>query len=353
MGLSSRSQYRHCRLRGTVQRMLGSHKMNREPRRRPSNQAIRPVAWYSLPYWAYRTAVFDWRNYRADRRPLTWRRISCSWRPKLARPIFLIGAPRTGTTFLGRCLGELPEISYHFEPIATKLAARCVYEYIWDTAKCQRFYRRVYTWLLRIHLDGDLVFAEKTPRNAFIVSFLNHCFPDARFIHILRDGRDAALSLSERPWLQAAEEASLRRETGGYRYGPFARFWVEADRRDEFETTSDIRRCIWSWRRHTQAALASGAELPPEQYHELRYESMVTDPQATADALLDFLDIRQEQSRASFHQALAGANCDSVGRWRNHLSEGALEEITVEAGSLLRSLGYSVTTGTEGHGRAV
>lgn len=327
--------------------------MNLEPRHRPSNQAIRPIAWYGLPYWAYRTAVFDWRHYRADRRPLTWRRIVRSFRPDLARPIFLIGAPRTGTTFLGACLGALPEVSYHFEPIATKAAARCVYESIWSTAKSQRFYRLVYAWLMRIHLDGDIVFADKTPRNAFIVAFLYYCFPDARFIHILRDGRDAAFSLSQRPWLQAVQAASLRREPGGYRYGPFARFWVEAERRDEFEATSDIHRCIWSWRRHTQAALASGAELPAEQYHELRYETMVTDPQATADALLDFLDIQKEQSRALFHEALAGANANSVGRWRDNLSEGALEEITAEAGSLLCSLGYSVDSGAEGHGSAV
>ena len=327
--------------------------MNLEPRHRPSNQAIRPIAWYGLPYRAYRTAVFDRRNYRAGRRPLTWRRILCSLRVELARPIFLIGAPRSGTTFLGACLGVLPEVSYHFEPIATKAAARCVYEHIWNTEKCIRYYRRVYAWLMRIHLDGDLVFADKTPRNAFIVSFLYHCFPDARFIHIVRDGRDAALSLSERPWLQATQAASLRRETGGYRYGPFPRFWVETDRHDEFESTSDIHRCIWSWRRHTQAALASGAELPAEQYRELRYETMVKDPQTIADALLDFLDIQKELSRTLFHEALAGANANSVGRWRDKLSEGALEEISAEAGSLLRTLGYSIDAGEEGHGRAV
>ena len=44
--------------------------------------------------------------------------------PRLHRPIFIIGAPRSGTTFLGSCLGRMPEVSYHFEPRLTKAAAR-------------------------------------------------------------------------------------------------------------------------------------------------------------------------------------------------------------------------------------
>ncbi len=48
--------------------------------------------------------------------------------PRLHRPVFVIGAPRSGTTFLGSCLGRLPFMSYHFEPRLTKAPARCVYE---------------------------------------------------------------------------------------------------------------------------------------------------------------------------------------------------------------------------------
>src|SRR5947207_79174 len=43
--------------------------------------------------------------------------------PRLHRPIFIIGAPRSGTTFLGDCIGRMPEVSYHFEPRLTKAAA--------------------------------------------------------------------------------------------------------------------------------------------------------------------------------------------------------------------------------------
>ena len=46
--------------------------------------------------------------------------------------ILILGAPRSGTTFLGSCIGALAEVSYHFEPRVTKAAARQVYERLFN-----------------------------------------------------------------------------------------------------------------------------------------------------------------------------------------------------------------------------
>src|SRR5215213_3928585 len=48
--------------------------------------------------------------------------------PRLSEPVFVLGAPRSGTTFLGSRLGLVSEFSYHFEPRLTKAAARHVYD---------------------------------------------------------------------------------------------------------------------------------------------------------------------------------------------------------------------------------
>src|SRR6266702_2334971 len=117
--------------------------------------------------------------------------------PRLHRPIFIIGAPRSGTTFLGNSLGRLPGISYHFEPRLTKAAARCVYEGSWTARRGGTVFRLSYGALLLAALDGGYRFAEKNPENSFIVPFLAEEFPDAQFVHIVRDGRDAAVSHAE------------------------------------------------------------------------------------------------------------------------------------------------------------
>ncbi|MEM9400825.1 MAG: sulfotransferase [Verrucomicrobiota bacterium] len=286
------------------------------------------------------TAKIDRGRYRKKERSFSLDRLVHLPTPNLKKSIFIIGAPRSGTTFLGESLSSIPEISYHHEPIATKFAARYVYEKKWDFEKAKSFYRRVYSLLMMQHLDADLCFAEKTPRNCFLIDFLAWAFPDSQFIHIIRDGRDVALSHSKKPWLQAAQATSGKIEPGGYPYGPSPRFWVETGRENEFESTSDIHRCIWSWRRFTESALASISQLPPNRYHELRYESLVNAPSKEAECLLDFLSINSPQSRSLFLQAIAQASPSSVGQWQKELSSEQLEKIDLEAGSLLRQLNY-------------
>jgi hypothetical protein len=309
---------------------------------RPSESPnVRPITWRSLPGLARWTASEDRRLYVSKGRPLSPRRIAATVTPALKRPIFVVGAPRSGTTFLGDSIGALPSVSYHFEPIATKAAARYVFDASWGERRARAFYRSTYGWLLRQHLDADLRFVEKTPQNSFVVPFLARAFPDAQFIHIIRDGRDVALSYSKEPWLQAASLGSDRWEPGGYRWGPYARFWVERERVDEFESTSDLHRCIWAWRRFTEAALAAGADLSSAHYLELRYEDVVTEPGAAAELLLEFLGEYGQDARTALQRALSGARPGSVGRWRNELTTQMRETVEREAGTLLVNLGYT------------
>jgi hypothetical protein len=301
-----------------------------------------PIAWHNLWRWAMLTYKAERRYYsRLGRtRRLTSKRLAASILPSLARPVFIIGAARSGTTFLGDCLGHLPELSYHHEPPATKAAGRYVYEGLWSYRRCRWFFRTVYAWLLRVELDGDLRFCEKTPTNALLIPFLARAFPDAQFVHIIRDGRDASASLYKQPWLRGDTARSGKREPGGYLHGPWAPWWVEKDRVREFETTSDAHRMIWAWRRYTQAALRDGPPLGPARYHELRYETLVTDPRGEATRILDFLGITRASSRAAFLAAADRASEGSLGSWRRTFSEAEMAQIEADSGTLLRSLGY-------------
>lgn len=304
------------------------------------HQSPDPVTTADLLRWGVLTLRRDWRQYDAAPRPLTAERLRASLAPSLRRPVFVVGAPRSGTSFLGRCLGALPELSYHFEPAATQRAAQYVYLDQWPFERARRFYRTAYRWLLRLHLDGDLRYADKSPRNCFLLSFLHQAFPDAQFIHIIRDGRDAALSHSKKPWMQAAAAASGEQGVGGHAFGPYARFYIEADRARAFEATSDYHRCIWTWRRHVEHALHAKEQLPASQYHEIRYEGLVRTPTEEGHRLLDYLGIAAPASRRRLLDRAQTAHADSVGAWRDELSDVQRQTAQEEAGTLLRTLGY-------------
>ena len=302
---------------------------------------VKELRWYNLWRWILHTAVISRRTYEGSSRPWTRERLRALLHPSLDRPLFIVGAPRSGTTFLGSCIARLPEVSYHFEPILTKAAARYVYERRWPRARARRIYRMTYAGLLRLVGDPDLRFAEKTPRNCFIMPFLAETFPGAQFVHILRDGRDAALSRREKQWVRTQQDEAVRYEPGGYPYGPYARFWIERDRVAEYERTSDLHRCIWDWRRHVEAARAAGSDLPDAQYLEVRYETMMHAPAEEGDRILSFLSIVDLPSRTAFLQALAEGHTDSIGRWRASLDEDERNVIDREAGAVLRELGYA------------
>lgn len=320
--------------------------MNRFDRGRQKRKWREPVLrvpvvrWANLPVWMAKTAAVDLRDYD-KRRPLTWGRLRSTFPPRIRQPIFVVGSPRSGTSFLGGCIGAVDSVSYHREPVIMKAVGQHVWRGEWDSRRAQITYGAVYGMLLGLHLAGDLRLADKTPQNVFIAHSLADAFPDARFVHIVRDGRDATVSYLEKPWVRQVYAWTRRRDPGGQPYGPFAPFWIEPERRAEFESTSDLHRAIWVWRRHVQAAREAGQEIDAGRWMEVRYETLQAAPHGEGDRILDFLGVTDLHQRAQLHTALDAADPGSVGRWRGKLDDVALEVIDREAGKLLAELGYT------------
>lgn len=300
-----------------------------------------PIDWRNAMFWL-RETVRNERIHSRDRsNTLTPTRILRMLRPNLDNPVFVIGAPRSGTTFLGQCLSVLPEISYHFEPVVTKAAVRYVAEELWSELRARRLYRSTYALLMRMSKETDLRFCEKTPGNCFIIPFLHRTFKGARFVHIVRDGRDAALSLTKKPWYRNSSAASGKRDPDGYLFGPSRRFWVPPERAREYESTDDLHRCLWLWRAYVDAAIEGSARIPGTDCLLVRYEDLLRTPEQHAIAIADFLDIRDSESRALFSRTLQkNATTDSIGNWRGEFDNQASAMAQDEAGTLLESFGY-------------
>ena len=251
-------------------------------------------------------------------------------------PVFVVGSPRSGTTFLGAALARIPGTSYQFEPVAVKAAVPYIWSGIWPEEKSRRLVTGVHTFLKAIQLEQGRTLIEKTPRNVFIVPQLSRWYPEARFVGLIRDGRDVAASWSQRPWL--ASRFRRRCEPGGYRYGPRPPFWVEPERIEEFATTSTEHRCIWGWRAHTEQWLRVREDLDPGRWLEVRYEELVSEPLRHAEKLAGFLGL-DGPARIRLEAALASARPGSVGAWRTS-PVASDPRALAEAAELLDRLGY-------------
>ena len=241
------------------------------------------------------------------------------------RLVFVIGSPRSGTTFLAGAIGSLPGFVDLGEVAPVKAAVPELAVLSPDEAA--RRLRRILNVSRRVGLVGSVRAVEQTPELAHLVAAIPSAFPESVVVHIIRDGRDVACSLLEKPWLRR-ERAEA--DDAGVPYGSYARFWVEPDRRAEFETASDARRAAWVWRSYVAAAGSA------EDAVAIRYEAMANDPQAAAAALAPRLGVPV----GPLADALTRAHAASIGRYVTDLSADQLADVEAEAAPLLRELGY-------------
>ena len=259
----------------------------------------------------------------------------------LEEPVFILGCPRSGTTYLGNLLEAMPGASYYFEPPILKYYARPVFEGRVSRSQSRRFYRNCCRSLLLIAPGTGPRFVEKNPNHTWVAEALYHAFPDARFVVISRDGRDTALSLSRKPWHLSESAATGKREPGGYLYGPFPHFYIEEHRRDEFLHTSNMHRCAWIWRRHAEQIEHLKQTLPTHCQFHISYENLVLQPAETLGSILDFIDENDERTRRSVFDAARAGHTSSLGRWKKDLKQDDLKIIEREAGQMLERFGYA------------
>jgi len=243
------------------------------------------------------------------------------------RLVFVVGSPRSGTTFTGRALGSLPGFVDLDEVQPWKAAIPKLLGQPEEVVA--RRLRHILQRVRTLGLAGGLRGVEQTPETSFVLAAALRAYPDALAVHVVRDGRDVATSLLERGWL-SAERAGA--DDAGLPFGPYPRFWVEPGREQEFSEVSDATRAAWAWRRYVTAARAV-----PAHTAVVRYEQLVSDPAAAAAPVAERLGADAELVTAAF----ARAHDTSAGRWRRDLTAEQLADVEREAGDALAALGYA------------
>jgi protein-tyrosine sulfotransferase len=177
--------------------------------------------------------------------------------------------------------------------------------------------------------------ADKTPNNIRVIGKLLTWFPNGRFIHLIRDGRDVACSLRNHPKEK-----------------------IENGKIVPSLINRPISECAQRWLDDTSSGLAY-RDHP--RYHEIKYEDLVSNPQAVLRELCDFIG-EDYQSCMVDPAASQSDNMDagrlinnqnstekisirSLDRWRNDLSDREKKDFEDVAGELLIALGYVESNG--------
>lgn len=173
---------------------------------------------------------------------------------------------------------------------------------------------------------GKKLFGDKTPWYGLVVPTLAHAFPEARFVHIVRDGRDVALSF--------------------------------LDGIDPLPTLT-VPAAAARWRRRIIAASVAGEALGPHRYREVRYEDLLHDPEAVLRELCAFLGL--DFSPQMLHYASRGRDVvreypalhkhvvqppiKGIRNWQVEMSERDQQLFEALAGDVLRKYRYPLGGG--------
>jgi hypothetical protein len=268
------------------------------------------------------------------------------------QPVIIIGAARSGTNMLRDALTRLDgvatwpcdEINYiwrHHSALFPTDELRPIHA----THHVKRFVRTAFQRLADRTQANCIV--EKTCANSLRVDYVRDILPEAKFVFIVRDGRDVVASAIKR-W-QAVFD--LKYTLKKARYVPlsdvplyaarFAANWLHRltsrDRRlaswgprfdgiDEMAATRSLAEvCAAQWSRTVRLAADSLAKIPPDQVCSLRYESFVADPKDHIHQLAAFVGV--SPSRKQPHSPAPEISTRSIGNWRRDLDSATLAAI--------------------------
>lgn len=167
------------------------------------------------------------------------------------------------------------------------------------------------------------------PDNVLHVERVKRDLPNALFVHIIRDGRDIALSL---------------KKMGGFTPLPWDRSPTES-----LVATS----LYWEWMVHR--GRAHGRKFPAD-YIEIRYEDLIINPQETLAKLGGFIDHdldydriqraglgRLSETNSSFREEVAKERINPLGRWKERLAHADVAAIEATVGECLEENGYELS----------
>lgn len=218
-----------------------------------------------------------------------------------AGPIFLIGASRSGTTMLRLMLNQHPLIRIPSEawfigdlidklPLEGPLSPAHLEKAFQLTLSHDRWKdwhcsdEKLRTTILSME-NGTLselidrlfrncsgmgvkpYWGEKSPRHSYYVHALNALFPNARFIHLVRDGRDVAASLLGRGWYEGS-----------------------------------VRRCAMCWNGMVEAAMRA-EKFGPERYRQIHFEDLIQQPEEVMRDICQYLKVEYTPELLAYHSA--------------------------------------------------
>lgn len=294
---------------------------------------------------------------------------------KVRQPVFIVGAPHSGTDLLARALKRAPgfhltvgrpgllRTTYAFArkpSIATESARgaarvlRDAFAEAWrispqGCATCAPECRDLAGLPASAVEDGTGMcvrphsvhrFADASPDLLYSADLLFDAFPDAQLLQVIRDGRDVVADMLE-------DETCLAWFKPGFANldevfpNPFLGVEDPVDRLRWPKAGLSVK-CALRWRGSVRLSARLRAQTPEEQLLTVRYEDLISRPRKVASDVSAYLGAPLSKAALS-GLVRADARLPAAKGWRDRLSDKQITQVERVAGTELHRLGYRLT----------
>lgn len=250
-------------------------------------------------------------------------------RPCDLRVIFVLGAPRSGTTLVQRILAVNPRCftipgetalftrrNLFTQPKRFDLSERQTAVLYRDSSDVVNLLENAVAVLTQADPARD-IFIEKTPQHVFHIPFIRKYFPNGRIINMVRDGRDCFCSAQSHTWIPQ-------------------------------------RSSVWEFARYWRSCIRAADRAGDEEMMSVRYEDLTAEPERTVRQMMEFVDLpfdaRQLEASAIgddrrseadvFRRLKEPVDKASCERWRAELSPRQVATFNQIASAELSAWGY-------------
>ncbi len=218
-----------------------------------------------------------------------------AWGQRTARPVFIVGMPRSGTSLVEQIAASHPAVFGAGEmPVLQRLPIRRVAPEMWNAEEV-RASAKIYDDALGARAGrGAMRITDKMLNNLFLLGIAGTLFPDARVIFCSRDARDNCVSC----FFQHFDGDNI---LFSYELADCARQLLES------------RRITAHWKKSLRLPML-----------EVQYESLVENQESESRRIIEFLGLPWHRDCLNFHRATRPVMTMSVWQVRQPMYDGAI-----------------------------
>jgi hypothetical protein len=263
-----------------------------------------------------------------------------------AKPFFIVSSGRSGTAMLHKALSAVPGVEVHHEYAVQITQPLGVKRYLGliDGTETGKFLEQ--TFGDAIARSPAAYWGDSSNKLSWLIPDLAALFPEARFVHLVRDGRKVASSYFHKLGNENYDDRSNAAMQAFYDgEGPMPPpekpYWWPVPRRDDamataFRSFDQFQRISWHWAEINRVALDELACLPPERTAFARLEDLTQSP-AKVRELYDFLGLPFQENGFSVFARPHNVNRPED-RLLDTVQRGQFEAL---AGGMMERLGYA------------